>query len=195
MAKVQIAFAGNYFSSVNKLDANIQAKVNKLVEKFQANPTSPGLNYESLNMCKDDSLRSLRVDQAYRVILSAPKEGNIYIFLIVDHHDKAYHWAQNHKCQVNRNTGVLQVVPTDYKEQMAELPAFQSVSDGSPVFAFLKDRQLLKLGVPEELLDKIRQITTESQLNKLEAILPEDAYEGLFLCMAEPSIETFDVTA
>jgi superfamily I DNA/RNA helicase len=66
------------------------------------------------------------------------------------------------------------------------------VSDGSPVFAFLKDRQLLKLGVPEELLDKIRQITTESQLNKLEAILPEDAYEGLFLCMAEPSIETYE---
>ena len=192
MAKVQIAFAENYFSCVNKLDANIQAKVNKLVGKFQANPTSPGLNYESLNMCKDDSLRSLRVDQAYRVILSAPKEGNVYIFLIVDHHDKAYHWAQNHKCQVNRNNGVLQVVPTDYKEAVAELPDFQSVADDSPAFEFLKDRQLLKLGVPEELLDKVREVTTESQLNKMEAILPEDAYEGLYLCLAEPSIDTYE---
>lgn len=192
MTKVQIAFAGNYFSSVNKLDANIQAKVNKLVEKFQANPTSPGLNYETLNMCKDDSLRSLRVDQAYRVILSAPKEGNVYIFLIVDHHDRAYHWAQNHKCQVNRNTGLLQVVPTDYKEQVAELPDFKSATKEKPIFEFLKDRQLLKLGVPEELLAKIREITAEPQLNNLEIILPEDAYEGLFLCMAEPSIETYE---
>ena len=52
-------------------------------------------------------MRSLRVDQAYRVILAAPEDGNIYLFLWVDHHDKAYDWAASHQCKVNPNTGEL----------------------------------------------------------------------------------------
>ena len=192
MINVQVAFAANFLSTVTKLDPNIQAKVNKLVEKFQANPTSPGLNYETLTACKDDSLRSLRVDQAYRLILSSPSEGNGYIFLIVDHHHKAYQWAQNHKCQVNRNTGLLQVVPTDYQEKVAALPDFTHSQKDTPVFAYLKDRQLLKLGVPDELVSKVREVCTETQLNRLEPILPADAYEGLYFCLADPSIESYE---
>ena len=192
MEKAQVAFATNYFSTVSKLDVNIQAKVNKVIEKFQNNPKSPGLNYETLNATKDNSLRSIRVDQAYRIILCAPDVGDVYIFLIVEHHDKAYQWAANYKCQVNANTGLLQIIPTDYVKQAASLPKFEKISNQPNVFSDLKDRQLLKLGVPEELLGKVREVTSENQLNMLERILPGDAHEDLSFYLMEPSDITYE---
>ena len=86
MADVRVGFSDAFFLALTKLPPGIQAKVNKLVLKFQSDPESSGLNYEKLNAAKDGSMRSLRVDQAYRVILAAPQSGNVYLFLWVDHH-------------------------------------------------------------------------------------------------------------
>ena len=97
---IRVGFSDAFFGALTKLQPNIQAKVNQLVLKFQTNPKSPGINYEKLNAVKDKNMRSIRVDQAYRVILSAPEEGNVYLFLWVDHHDKAYDWAASHQCKV-----------------------------------------------------------------------------------------------
>ena len=72
-------------------------------------------------------MRSLRVDNTYRVILAAPDQGNVYLFLWVDHHDKAYAWATRHKCGINPNTGTIQLYPTDY-ESSEKI----SLTDGSP---------------------------------------------------------------
>ena len=73
--KARVAFSDGFFGALTQLQPNVQAKVNQLVVQFQSNPTSPGLNFEKLNAVKDGNMRSLRVDQVYRVILSAPDEG------------------------------------------------------------------------------------------------------------------------
>ena len=78
---VQVAFSDGFFSALTALPPNIQAKVNRLVLKFKVDPTSSGLNYEKLDGVKDRNMRSLRVDQTYRVILSAPEKGNVYLLL------------------------------------------------------------------------------------------------------------------
>ena len=184
--EIRIGFSDAFFTALTKLQPNIQAKVNQLVLKFQTNPTSSGLKYENLTGLKDKKMRSLRVDQAYRVILAAPEEGNVYLFLWVDHHDKAYDWAASHQCKVNPNTGSIQLYSTQI--EAADSSAISSASQ-SGLFDELKDRQLLKLGVPEEQIEAVRSISSEADLDRAQKILPLEAYEALFFYNAGETYE------
>lgn len=184
--EIRIGFSDAFFGALTRLQPNIQAKVNQLVLKFQTNPKSPGLNFEKLNAVKDKNMRSIRVDQAYRVILAAPEEGNVYLFLWVDHHDKAYDWAANHQCKVNPNTGSIQLFST----LMETAQTYQSQEhSGKGLFDVLKDRELLKLGVPGEQLEIIRSLMSETDLDNIQALLPLEAYEALFFYIAGESYE------
>lgn len=189
---VRVGFSDAFFGALTKLQPNIQAKVNQLVLKFQTNPKSPGLNFETLNAVKDKNMRSIRVDQAYRVILSAPEKGNVYLFLWVDHHDKAYDWAASHQCKVNPNTGSIQLysTQTEFLQTDSETASDAIASAMEGVFEKLKDRQLLKLGVPEEQLEVVRGITSEADLDRAQSILPQEAYEALFFYSAGESYES-----
>ena len=175
---IRIGFSDDFFGALTKLQPATQAKVNKAILKFQTNPQSTGLNYEKLNGLKDKNMRSLRVDQTYRVIISAPDEGNVYLFLWVDHHDDAYQWASNHQCKVNPNTGSIQLYSTQ-TEILSEEPSNKPVALPS-LFEGLRDRQLLKLGVPEEQLGLVRGITTGLELDQAQSLIPEEAYLALY---------------
>lgn len=191
MENVRVGFSDAFFGALTKLDPNIQAKVNQLVLKFQNNPKSSGLNYEKLNAAKDENMRSLRVDQAYRVILSAPGSGNVYLFLWVDHHDKAYDWATRHKCNVNPNTGTVQLYASKVEEvENVAAPISTQDIQSEPLFRGLKDRHLLKLGIPDEQLSIIRQVTSENELDGIQLLLPTEAYEALFLILAGETYES-----
>ena len=187
MMDVRVGFSDAFFGALTQLQPNIQAKVNQLVLKFQTNPKSPGLNFEKLNAVKDKNMRSLRVDQAYRVILAAPKNGNVYLFLWVDHHDKAYEWAASHQCKVNPNTGSIQLYSTEIKTVVSS----QEVETAGKLKSFddLKDRHLLKFGVPEEQLNIVRAVESESDLDQLQTLLPREAYEALFFYIAGETYE------
>ena len=184
---IRVGFSDAFFGALTKLQPNIQAKVNQLVLKFQTNPKSPGLNFEKLNAVKDKNMRSIRVDQAYRVILSAPEEGNVYLFLWVDHHDKAYDWASSHQCKVNPNTGSIQLYSTQTEVTKFDAAASEKLK---ALFDDLKDRQLLKLGVPDEQLELVRGIKSEIDLDRAQDLLPREAYEALFFYFAGESYES-----
>jgi superfamily I DNA/RNA helicase/mRNA-degrading endonuclease RelE of RelBE toxin-antitoxin system len=191
MENTNIALSDTFFSALNKLDPNIQAKVNQLVLKFQKNPKSPGLNFEKINAARDGKMRSLRVDQAFRVILSAPSSGGIYLFLWVDHHDKAYAWANRYKCNVNPSTGTLQLYSSVIeKNDPAVAPITYQDDLSVPLFDALKDRHLLKLGVPKDQITIIRQLTSEDQLDNIQSALPTEAYEALFFIQAGETYES-----
>jgi len=80
------------------------------------NPASPSIHYEKIQKAKDENIRSVRIDQDYRGIILKPQSGNVYMLLWVDHHDKAYAWAENRIFSINAETGGLQVV--NVEEQM-----------------------------------------------------------------------------
>lgn len=186
MSQMNVAFSNLYLSSVSKQEAKVQAKVNNMVLKLMSNPDLPGLNLEKIHQAKDPSIRSIRVDLTYRVILSVQNHGKVLLLLWVDHHDAAYEWAASHKCQVNPNTGVIQIYQAELGE---EHQATTQMTQNPSAFESLKDRELLKLGVPEELLARVRAVSNESELDVIQSILPADAYESLFFFMAGQSYE------
>jgi superfamily I DNA/RNA helicase/mRNA-degrading endonuclease RelE of RelBE toxin-antitoxin system len=175
--KLNVAITSDFFTAFAKLPHQQQGKVASFIDKFKSNPTSPGINYEKIKDASDSAMRSVRIDQAYRGIVLKPQNDNVYLLLWVDHHDKAYEWARRHKCCVNSETGTLQI----YDALFVPSPAVeQKVQSKKGLFDLLKDRELLRLGIPLELLPIVRGVEDDDALNKLEKILPLEGYEGLY---------------
>jgi len=183
---MKVAISSDFFTALSKLPKTQMNKTIKLVEKFKNDPTSSGINYEKLHFSSDSRLYSIRVDNTYRCIVLKPERGNVFILLWVDHHDAAYDWAKRHKCSIHPETGSIQILETEYTTE--QMPIIEK-KNTKTVFNEYRDRELLRLGVPEEMLSQIRQIESEDELDALRAYLPEEAYEGLFYLLAGDSLE------
>lgn len=175
-----VAISSEFMNAFAAVPKKMQGKVLDFITKFRANPTSPSINYEKIVQFKDKSLRSVRIDQTYRGIIKKPDTGNVYMLLWVDHHDKAYEWAKNKKCNINPETGSLQVYDVDDEHiAAAEQESAQYEKNKESLFASTHNRHLVKLGIPEELLPLVRAISTEEQLDQAVKHLPAEAHEAL----------------
>lgn len=183
---IQVAISADFFTAFARLPQAQQGKVGNFITKFQRNPTASGINYERIHDAQDPNMRSVRIDQAYRGIVLKPEVGKVYILLWVDHHDEAYAWACRHACMVNSVSGSIQVYETATVAGGSAVSAVtnQAKVEQPSLFVELKDRELMRLGVPEALLPVVRQIQSEADLDAVENRLPVEAYEGLFLYMA-----------
>ncbi|WP_411969330.1 UvrD-helicase domain-containing protein [Paucibacter sp. B2R-40] len=200
--KPVVAMSHDFLAQTAKLPMAVHAKVLKWAMAFQIDPTAPGINYENIQS-RDPNLRSVRIDLDWRGIVHKPERGNVYTLLYVDHHDAAYAWAKNRKLAINRVTGAMQVVVLETVTSVEEAPPVAALVEVPEVFpggqggantpwaSFegLSDQHLLALGVPEDLLARVRRIATESELDGMQESLPLEAYEGLFLVGAGDSVD------
>ncbi|HQP25136.1 MAG TPA: 3'-5' exonuclease [Smithellaceae bacterium] len=185
--KVIVAISNDFLKSFSEIPKKQQSKVREFFEKFRVNPTSPSINYEKIQMAKDENVRSVRIDQDYRGIILKPSSGNVYMLLWVDHHDKAYAWAKNRIFPINTATGGIQVV--NVEEQILPEKAIPAKYADKHLFHDYKDADLLRLGVPEILLPLVRQLEQKDDLDAIESQLPQEAYEALFFLAEAFSIE------
>lgn len=185
--KVIVAISNDFLKSFSDIPKRQQAKVREFFEKFRVNPTSPSINYEKIQMAKDENVRSVRIDQDYRGIILKPASGNVYMLLWVDHHDKAYAWAKNRIFPINTATGGIQVV--NLEEQILPKRTTPAKEAEKGLFNDYKDKDLMCLGVPEILLPLIRQLKQKEDLDTIESQLPQEAYEALFFLAEGFSIE------
>ena len=181
--------ASDFLTAFSRIPRKQQAKVLDFVNKFRTNPTLPGINYEKIEKWKDPKLRSVRIDQAYRGVVLKPEVGNVYVLLWVDHHDKAYQWAQNKVYHIHPETGGLQVVDVEEAQIEEKTQAADAEIEEQGLFAGVRDRHLLKLGVPEILLPVVRRIKTEEDLDRVADKFPQEASEALYLLAAGYSVE------
>ena len=187
MPDVKVAICDQFLEAFSAVPKGKQKKVQQFMSKFRQNPTLPGINYKKIEGARDPKLRSVRIDQSYRGIVMKPDEGNVYMLLWVDTHDDAYQWARNRIVQIHPETGSLQVIPMEEGEvpvSNGETATEEEEEEDLGLFAEHRDRELVRLGVPEELMPLVRSIQTEEQLDQLQKHLPEEAYEALFLLAA-----------
>ena len=194
--KPKVALSQDFLLQLSKLPSNVHTKVLKWAILFQTDPKSPGINYEKIHAARDPNLKSVRIDQDWRGIVFKPESGDVYVLLYVDHHDDAYRWAERRKLAINPVTGAMQIVlvqevivpadevgKVDATYQANVPPAIQQA-----LYATLSDHELLSLGVPEDWLDRIRMVQSDTELDVLQASLPVEAYEGLFLVSAGDTV-------
>ena len=183
---MDLALSAEYFDQLAKMPTQVQARANVQVLKLRNNPSSVGLNFEKLKNA--NGLHSFRVSDNYRVIARISEKDSTTILLFIDKHDEAYRWAETHRCEVNSNSGTVQVFSTQH---IAEVKKNQNKLLEQPKgqFANLKRRELHRLGVPDELVDSVLSTQDDSDLNELESILPADAYEALYYYLCGDSYE------
>lgn len=192
----KVALSQDFLLQLSKLPSSVHSKVMKWAIQFQSDPTSPGINYENINGARDSNLKSVRLDRDWRGIVFKPNSGDVYVLLYVDHHDDAYRWAENRKLTINPVTGAMQMVVVEsvIAAEAAPVPPAPAVQVDKKtetpelLFSGLADRELLSLGVPEEMLPEVRLLTSEEQLDSLQSRLPVEGYEGLFLVVAGDSV-------
>ncbi|APD47018.1 MULTISPECIES: UvrD-helicase domain-containing protein [unclassified Synechococcus] len=216
--RLTVAISSDFLKALNKLPEKGRSKAATFISKFRNNPRSPGLNYERIEGGKDPMIRSLRVDQDIRCIVSAPEQGNTYVLLWIDKHDDAYQWARRRTCHVNRVSGALQVVDVEAAETAvgetnagspapASLPSSEPTTAPAPelpmtpatargdsngqtgLFSACSNDDLMVLGVPEALLPAVRAVGNDEALARLIEWLPQDCVDGLILLADGKPIE------
>ena len=187
---VKVAISSDFLTAFARLPRQVQGKVTEFVNKFRNDPMSPGIHYEKLNSGIDKKIFSVRIDDTYRGIVVCQQETGVYLLLWVDHHDEAYQWAAHKRCEVNPQTGAIQVFDVQTVVEQVSTP------EKVALFALAKDDELLKLGVPEAQLDFVRSFIHKEDFYKAESAMPQDAYEHLsWLAEGFPVAEVLELVA
>ena len=175
--------ADTFTDSLARLTGDEQKAVKTTAFDLQMNPASPGFSFHKLAKAKDKNFWSLRVGSDIRLIVHKT-EGSL-LLCYVNHHDRAYDWAERWKLETHPKTGAAQWVEIreTVKEVVVpvyvptELPAPRKAPK-HPLFADHSDDELLGYGVPAEWLNDVRQATEDSLL-LLADRLPAEASEAL----------------
>ena len=130
--KPKVALSNDFLLQLAKLPAKVHTKVMKWAIQFQADPKSPGINYENINGARDPNLKSVRLDGDWRGIVFKPSAGDVYVLLYVDHHDDAYRWAETRRLETHPRTGAAQLVEVRETVQEVLVPVYVEVEEPAP---------------------------------------------------------------
>lgn len=179
---MEFRIADTFTDSLARLTGDEQKAVKTTAFDLQLNPASPGMSFHKLDKARDKNFWSLRVSRDIRLIVHK-SEANL-LLCYVDHHDKAYHWAERRKLETHPKTGAAQLVEIRETVQEIFVPTYvQQELPVAPVpkrllFANVSDDELLGYGVPSEWLADVRQ-ADEDGLLALADRLPGEAAEAL----------------
>lgn len=172
--------ADTFTDSLAKLTGDEQKAVKTSAFDLQLNPANPGFSFHKLDRAKDANFWSVRVSRDIRMIVHRTDASLLLCY--VNHHDKAYRWAERRKLETHPRTGAAQWV--EIRELVREVTVPKIVDQQEPIaalpllFADQSDDLLLGYGVPEEWLADVRLVNEETLLELAEH-LPAEAAEAL----------------
>src|SRR6478735_747721 len=114
--------ADTFTSSLARLTDIEQKAVKTTAFDLQMNPASPGMRFHKLDRAKDKSFWSVRVNDDLRLIVHRSAESLLLCY--VDHHDKAYAWAERRKLETHPKTGAAQLVEIRETVQEVVIPIY-----------------------------------------------------------------------
>jgi len=176
--------ADTFTYSLARLTPDEQKSVKNTAFDLQINPASPGMNFHRLEKPRDKNFFSVRINDDIRLILHRAQSSLLLCY--VDHHDKAYQWAERRKLETHPKTGAAQfveirqrieeIVVPKYVEPIAtEIPRSKKLL---PLFPSVTDDELLSYGVPPDWLALVKGANDDSLLEIVEH-LPQEAAEAL----------------
>lgn len=182
---MEFRIADTFTDSLTRLTGEEQKAVKTTAFDLQMSPANPGMSFHKVNS-KDKNFWSVRVSADIRLIVH--KSQGSLLLCYVDHHDKAYAWAERRRLETHPKTGAAQMVELretvkeilvpKYVESVSTAPTAKSQPKQELLFADLSDETILGYGVPLEWLKDVKAATEESLLGLAE-YLPGEAAEAL----------------
>ena len=187
--------ADTFTDSLARLTGEEQKAVKTTAFDLQLNPANPGMKFHKLDRARDKNFWSVRVNADVRLIVH--KTAGSLLLCYVDHHDKAYAWADRRKLQTHPKTGAAQLV--EIRETVQEVVVPKVVEKAGPPkarpLAKIPDEELLGYGVPAEWLADVRAADEDSVLT-VAAHLPAEAADAVLVlalggspAVAKPVVE------
>ena len=169
--------ADTFTDSLAKLSGDEQKAVKTTAFDLQMDPSRPGLQFHRLDRARDQNFWSVRVSSDIRIIVH--RTQNSLLLCYVNHHDRAYRWAQGRWLETHPRTGAAQLVEVRETVKEIEVPVYVQVEKTRPLpFNNISDDKLLAYGVPAEWLPDVRR-ADEDGLLELSDHLPLEAAEAL----------------
>ncbi len=182
---MQFLIADTFTDALARLPAQEQKAAKTSAFDLQTNPAAPGLQLHRIDKSKDPNFWSVRVNRDLRIIVH--KSVTSMLLAYVDHHDKAYAWAERRRIEAHPKTGAIQIVEVRERvEDIAPVLPFEPRTpevvpepfSARPCFGGLTADDLLCVGVPA---DWVKDILTASEDRFLEIAdhIPQEAAEAL----------------
>lgn len=193
----QIIISRKFAEKLSALSRSIQKGVNGIYNKLAKNAEGTGLNLESIQGAASPSMKSVRVNDNYRVILHQDAKGT-FTFLHIDTHDAAYAWARRNKFEVNPYTGEVQLYVVDIPEVKVDI--VKSIANGSMEDATLpiapgpfakapSDGDLMHLGVPESQIPLVRSLKDDEDILAHEEDFSQGVFDALLLAFDGKNVD------
>jgi len=174
---MEFRIADTFTDSLARLTGDEQKAVKTTAFDLQLNPANPGHQFHRLNKAKDANFWSVRVSRDIRVITH--KTESSLMLCYVDHHDRAYQWAERRKLTTHPKTGAAQLVEVRETVQEIVVPTYveeaQEKPTKPPLFADIPEDDLLSYGVPPEWLEDVKNATEDTYLDLADHLPPEAA--------------------
>lgn len=177
---MEFRIADTFTDSLARLTGEEQKAVKTTAFDLQMNPANPGMQFHKLDKAKDKNFWSVRVNGDIRLIVH--RTSGSLLLCYVDHHDRAYRWAERRRLETHPKTGAAQLV--EIRERVEEIKIPKYVEEARPatskalLFSHLSDDDLLSYGVPTDWLKDVRQANEDSILELVDH-LPAEAAEAL----------------
>ena len=163
---MEFRIADTFTDSLAKLTGDEQKAVKTCAFDLQLNPSNPGMSFHKLDKARDKNFWSVRVSSDIRLIVHRSDVSLLLCY--VDHHGKAYHWAERRKLETHPKTGAAQLVEVRETVQEIIIPTYVKAEQPVPpkpcLFADVSDDELLSYGVPLEWLNDVRKATEDTLL-------------------------------
>lgn len=179
---MRFLLADTFTSALARLPAQEAKAVKSTVVDLQIDPAGKGLSFHRIEKSKDANFWSVRVSRDLRLIVHRTEDSLMVAY--VDHHDKAYAWAERRRIEAHPSTGAVQIV--EVRERVEEItPTMPSTPLVAPLraeerllFEGLGDVALLSVGVPADWLGDVRA-ASEDTFFDVAPHLPAEAAEAL----------------
>lgn len=177
---MKFLIADTFRDSLNKLNTQEQKRTKTTAFDLQINPTNPGLQLHKLDRAKDKHFWSIRVNRDIRMIVH--RSDSNFLLCYVDHHDRAYSWAEKRKLKTHPKTGAAQMVEIKESVEEIKIPKYVDTIEQTPskplLFTNYTDDDLLGYGLPNEWIEDVKNANEDTVLEIAEH-LPTEAAEAL----------------
>lgn len=177
--------ADTFTDSLVRLTGDEQKAVKTTAFDLQLNLAHPSMSLHRIEQSKDKNFWSVRAGSDIRMIVHRTPSSMLLCY--VDHHDKAYEWAQRRKLETHPATGAAQLVEVRETVQHVLVPIYVQtelplapppIAAPIQLFTDRTDEELLSYGVPAEWLADVHA-ATDATLLALADHLPAEAAEAL----------------
>src|SRR2546423_12857898 len=117
--------ADTFTDSLARLTGDEQKAVKTTAFDLQLNPASPGMQLHKLDAARDPRFWSVRVTRDIRLIAHRTEASLLLCY--VDHHNKAYSWAERRRMETHPKTGAAQLVEIRETVQEIIIPKYVEV--------------------------------------------------------------------